>query len=202
VVSPELLGRFGLLVERGFLDRAECVRLRAEMATGESGLATVHELDGRFSPDAAVRRTRIARVSAESLRLVERELAGLRTRAARHFGAALTGWQPPQFLIYGPGDFYHPHPDSSPDPHAAPSVRARKVSVVVFLNDAVGVSGPDGYGGGALTFWGLLGDPRLERHGVPLSGEAGLVVAFPSHLTHGVDVVTHGDRYTVVSWFV
>jgi predicted 2-oxoglutarate/Fe(II)-dependent dioxygenase YbiX len=202
VATPELLGRLGLLVERGFLGPAECARLRAEMATGEGLLATVHEGDGRFVADPSVRRARLVRVSADAVEPVLGALEGLCLRAAQHFGVFLTSWQPPQFLVYGTGDFYHPHPDSSADPDAAVSVRARKVSVVVFLNDAAEAPGPGVYGGGALTFWGLLRDRRLDRHGVPLSGETGLAVAFPSHLTHGVEAVTHGERFTIATWLV
>ena len=202
MASLELLGRFGLLVERGFLDAAECARVCADMATGEDSLATVHELDGRFALDATVRHTRIVRVSAESVELIERRLAALRPRVERHFGATLRAWQPPQFLVYGQGDYYHPHPDNSTDPDAAPSVRARKISVVLFLNDQAEAPGPGVYGSGALTFWGLFSDSRLQGRGLPVSGKAGLLVAFLSHLTHGVETVTHGVRYTVVSWFV
>jgi predicted 2-oxoglutarate/Fe(II)-dependent dioxygenase YbiX len=54
-----------------------------------------------------------------------------------------------------------------------------------------------------LSFFGLMGeDAREEAVGLPLTGEAGLLVAFPSELVHGVQAVTRGKRYTVVSWFV
>ena len=38
--------------------------------------------------------------------------------------------------------------------------------------------------------------------GLPLVGESGLLVAFDSNLTHAVTPVTHGERYTVVTWLV
>jgi predicted 2-oxoglutarate/Fe(II)-dependent dioxygenase YbiX len=40
-----------------------------------------------------------------------------------------------------------------------------------------------------------------ENVGLPLAGEAGLLIAFPSHLVHSVSPVTAGERYTLVTWF-
>jgi SM-20-related protein len=201
MASIEALRRLGLLVERGFLSAGECVRLCEEMASATGYRATVHEDDGRFGVDADVRRVRIVRVSEPFVALLRERLGALQLRAANHFGTALRRLQPLQFLAYGPGDFYHLHPDSSADPGAAPSVRARKISVIVFLNSVADRPASGVYGGGALTFSGLLRDPRLAGIGVPLSGEPGLVVAFPSDLLHAVEPVTHGERYTIVSWF-
>ena len=202
MVSPELLARFGLLVERRFFGAAECARLSADMATTKGSPATVHEVDGRFAIDPEVRRTRVASVSGESMELIHAGFAALRPRVERHFGVALRAWQPPQFLVYGAGDHYDPHTDNATDLRAAAFLRARKISVVLFLNDRAEAPGPDVYGGGALTLWGLFGDSRLQGRGLPVSGEAGVLIAFPSDVTHEVEMVTHGVRYTVVSWFV
>jgi hypothetical protein len=54
------------------------------------------------------------------------------------------------------------------------------VSVVSFLNGEAEAPGGDGYCGGALTFYGLLRDPRANQLGFPLAGEAGLLIAFRS----------------------
>ena len=71
----------------------------------------------------------------------------------------------------------------------------------MFLNsDSPGE--PAGYSGGSLTFYGLMDDNASgESVGLPLAGETGLLIAFPSHLVHSVSPVTAGERYTVVSWF-
>ena len=54
----------------------------------------------------------------------------------------------------------------------------------------------------SLTFYGLMDDGVSgESVGLPLAGETGLLVAFPSHLVHSVSPVTAGERYTLVSWF-
>ena len=71
----------------------------------------------------------------------------------------------------------------------------------MFLNGAT-PGDPAGYSGGSLTFFGLMDDsPSGESVGLPLAGETGLLVAFPSHLVHSVSPVTAGERYTLVSWF-
>jgi hypothetical protein len=43
---------------------------------------------------------------------------------------------------------------------------------------------------------------RLKTYGVPVIGEAGLLIAFGADMVHAVTPVTHGERYTIVSWFV
>jgi SM-20-related protein len=53
-----------------------------------------------------------------------------------------------------------------------------------------------------LTFYGLLGGEKGEKVGLPLVGEEGLLVAFKSNITHAVTPVTHGERFTVVTWLV
>ena len=73
---------------------------------------------------------------------------------------------------------------------------------MVFLN---GDTPEDqaGYSGGSLIFYGLMDDDAsAESVGLPLAGEAGLLVAFPPHVIHSVSPVTAGERYTVVTWFV
>ncbi len=73
--------------------------------------------------------------------------------------------------------------------------------MVVFLNEPGETLDPPGYGGGLLTFAGLLDDPKLRTVGVPLVAETGLLVAFRSDMLHAVTPVTHGERYTIVTWF-
>jgi predicted 2-oxoglutarate/Fe(II)-dependent dioxygenase YbiX len=60
---------------------------------------------------------------------------------------------------------------------------------------------PGAYGGGDLTFYGLLGDARWERCGLPLVGEAGLAAAFRAEVLHEVRPVAWGERYSLVAWY-
>jgi SM-20-related protein len=78
----------------------------------------------------------------------------------------------------------------------------QRVGAAVFLNGEGEDGDPDAYGGGSLTFYGLLGEDEERQVGLPLMGEEGLLVAFASDLPHAVTPVTHGERYTVVTWLV
>jgi predicted 2-oxoglutarate/Fe(II)-dependent dioxygenase YbiX len=49
-----------------------------------------------------------------------------------------------------------------------------------------------------LTLHGSYPDYNV-RH--PVIGEPGTLVAFRSETTHEVTPVTHGQRYTIVSWY-
>jgi hypothetical protein len=76
-----------------------------------------------------------------------------------------------------------------------------RISAVVFLNTTSPDPAPDTYGGGALTFYGLLDDPRAQSVGLPLDATEGLLMTFPAEIVHSVAPVTHGERYTAVSWY-
>jgi predicted 2-oxoglutarate/Fe(II)-dependent dioxygenase YbiX len=141
---------------------------------------------------------------------VTQRLEEARVEIAAHYGVTLSGLQLPQFLVYAPGDFYRPHRDNAPgrdrerraDETPTPGVsHERRISAVLFLNGPASEPTPGTYGGGALTFYGLLDDPRTQALGIPLEAEEGLLVTFPASLVHGVSPVEHGHRYTVVSWF-
>jgi predicted 2-oxoglutarate/Fe(II)-dependent dioxygenase YbiX len=119
----------------------------------------------------------------------------------RHFSVRLSGCREPGFLVYGPGDFYRPHQDNSGGPGLAAVVAERRISMVVFLDSEAASGRPGSHRGGALTFYELIDEPRLTGRGIPLEGEAGLMVAFRSSVVHGVAPVTDGLRCTVVTWF-
>jgi SM-20-related protein len=149
--------------------------------------------------DESIRSTRWADVSPPAREFVVERPRALRPALAEHFGVPLSASQPPQFLAYRPVDYYRPHKDASRDD--PPGIQ-RRVSVVLFLNRQAAAPGSDAYGGGALTFYGLIGGPRGRALGFPLTGETGLLAAFRSETVHVVAPLTHGDRYAVVSWFV
>jgi SM-20-related protein len=189
-VDPTVLARFGLFVADDVIDAQTCDGLREEMAMSRAEAATVME-EGRDYVDAEQRSTKYAKVSDETRAVAEESLRALKSRLENHFEMKLSDLQPPQFLVYEPGDFFGLHRDSSHEEDAADYAKARKLSVVLFVNE--------GYGGGQLEFYGLVeGQPGM---GIPLDARPGLVVAFPSSTPHGVSEVTHGERYTVVTWF-
>src|SRR5215218_3967960 len=186
--QPDFFARFGLFVKREFLDPATRADIRREMeaASGFSATISTRGETPTDELDEDYRRTKMAEVSDATERLVEERLNGLRPELQQHFSVELTSLQPPQFLFYKEGDFFRPHPDNASGPDAAEAVKARRVSLVIFLNGEGSESDPDSYGGGALTFYGLLGaDPRGESIAFPMTGVGGLLVAFPSDLIHG-----------------
>ena len=200
-LPAEFFTRFGLYAEREFLSPAVCAGLRDEMRAATGVAATVAEGEQGDAVDETHRRTKRADVSAATAARIGEELLRAAPELSKHFERELVGVQAPQFLVYREGDFFRAHQDDSEKPDAPEFVRQRSVSVVVFLNGSGGEASL-GYSGGSLTFYGLMDDSASEESvGLPLAGETGLLVAFPSELLHSVSPVTAGERYTLVSWF-
>jgi len=196
----ELFSRLGLFCARGFLDEDSCARLRSEISAASTVPGAVAAEAGDHRIDAESRRTAVAEVSAEAAALVGERLEVVVPEIERHFSIQVEGRESLQFLAYGEGDFFEPHRDHNPGAGGAEAPRPWRVSVVVFLSREADEPAPGTHGGGALTFYGLLGGEG-EDVGLPLSAEEGLLVAFSSELAHGVTPVTHGQRHTVVTWF-
>jgi predicted 2-oxoglutarate/Fe(II)-dependent dioxygenase YbiX len=99
--------------------------------------------------------------------------------------------EPSQILHYGPGGHYIPHVDAETlykddiGLDMWEKTLDRDLSVVYFLNDD--------FVGGELVF------PEMNW---VIKPAAGTLVCFPSdhHYVHGVNPVTAGHRYTVVTW--
>lgn len=97
----------------------------------------------------------------------------------------------PQILCYEPGGHYKPHVDAESlwqEPDGSVIWRKsteRDLSTVLYLNDD--------FEGGDFVF----PDFRIR-----IKPEPGLLIAFPSthHYLHGVEPVTKGTRYSIVSW--
>jgi predicted 2-oxoglutarate/Fe(II)-dependent dioxygenase YbiX len=187
--------RFGLFVRRSFLDREQCARLCAEMRAAPREPATVRGRGAEYVVDPSRRSVLLAEMPADGYALVEGLLLAVRPAVESHFEIRLEGCQPLQFLTYRTGDFYQVHRDSAHEPEAADFPRRRRISAVIHLNAT-----PD-YGGGSLTFYGLMGDVRARSVGFSLEAEAGLLVAFRSDLAHEVTPVSHGERYSIATWY-
>jgi SM-20-related protein len=199
--SADFLARFGILIRHGFLSEDLCKRIIASIRSGKASKATVGNDDGVYVVDESARRVSRIDVSEETLALVEAPLGELKPVLEEHFLVALSHYQRPGFLSYGIGDHYVPHRDSRRDEGAHSSSREREVSVVVFLNNPSEQKANGCYGGGELTFFGLMKAPGMEARGLPLAAEKGLLVAFRSDLMHQVTPVTHGERFTMVTWY-
>lgn len=186
-----------LLQFPGFVDGASLPRILHELDASHGAQAT---LLGRSSHGADELRTRRSTRLDVSDALREEVRAQLMARIgelSEHFGVTLTECEPPQFLRYEVGDYFVAHQDGN-TPLVHDDSRFRRVSAVVFLSTPSEADRPDTYGGGALVFHGPYTGPMLR---VPVTPEPGTLVAFRSETTHEVAPVTHGVRYTIVSWF-
>jgi predicted 2-oxoglutarate/Fe(II)-dependent dioxygenase YbiX len=202
--NATILSHLGLFVRREFLSPESCREIRGEMAAAVREPAMIRPLgqaDGVL--DEKTRRTGVASVSAATIAMVEDQLRATQPALEEYFKVQPTGWQRLQFYIYERGDFFAAHRDKDDaDPVSPDYVRARQLSVSIFLNDARGGLAGEAYGGGALVFYGQRGDRGGAVFRIPLEGEEGMFVAFRSDWLHEVQPVTSGRRYTIVTWFI
>src|SRR5258708_28217345 len=119
-----------------------------------------------------------------------------RERVAEHLGIMLSSCEEPQFLCYRTGDFFVAHQDGNTGLVRLDSDNLRRVSVSIFLNRQSEMSEGDAYCGGSLVFSDLRSSGKFE-----FAGEAGTLVAFRSEITHEGIPVTHGERYSIFSWY-
>lgn len=191
----------GLLLVRDFLDAGACAAVWAEARAAAGHPAPVHieGTEGLLHED--VRKSTSLEVSAALVSDVERRLLESRGEIGERFGVSLGACEPPQFLRYGEGDFFVRHQDADTEESEYGHLKARKVSVVIFLNGASDEPDAETYGGGSLLIY-RAGEADGEGARVfPVTGEPGMLVAFRSDTVHEVAPVTRGERFTVVSWF-
>ena len=183
---------------KSFLSPAECAGLREELRQAAGAQATVlsPEPGGEVKP--LVRRTTRMNVPAIIAAQITARLMAQKDALADRFGHALSACEPPQFLRYLPGDFFVAHQDGN-TPLIHDHSRFRKISAVIFLSAFSEAPAPESYGGGALVLHGPYSGPELR---VPLTPAPGTLVAFRAETTHEVLPVTHGERFTIVSWYV
>jgi len=107
------------------------------------------------------------------------------------YGIEVSSSEIPQVLSYGVGGHYKPHIDGESiwvtpkGEHIWKKSTDRDLSMVFFLNND--------FEGGDFVF------PELK---VRVRPEPGMMVCFPSnhHYMHGVEPVTKGKRYSIVTW--
>jgi SM-20-related protein len=201
VPTPDLFVKLGLFVRGAFIDRSTCDAIRAAMAAAAATPAHVAR-SGDRAVESTVRKTLDVLVTAPTRTAMESALDALVPELSKHFGEPLTRVEEIHFLRYRCGDFFAPHTDAAGDDAARPTIRARRVSVVLFLNGHAREPLDGQFSGGALRLFGLVKDqPALAAIALPLYAEPGMLVAFPSSLRHAVEPVTAGERLSVVAWF-
>lgn len=186
-----------MLQIKDLLDEEACAAWRAELGAAAGSAARLLGTDGPGPVQPQVRRvTRLKIPPALSARITAL-LTAQKDTLERHFAVSLGTCEEPQFLRYEPGDFFVPHQDGN-TPLIHDESRFRKISVVLFLSAQSHEPSPDSYGGGALVLQGPYLGPPLR---LPVDASPGTLVAFRAETTHEVTPVTHGERFTVVSWF-
>lgn len=170
------------------LDRAAVERVREAMRSAAGDAATVSGLDAGRAISGA-RRASVLDVPEATRMEVVALLDRLRPKLADHFGRPLDAIEEPQYLRYGPGDYFVAHQDGN-TPLLHDDTRFRKVSVVLFVND--------GYSGGELMLHDGYGPSEAS---VAVMPRPGTLAAYPAETTHEVLPVTAGERLTVVCWY-
>ena len=182
-----------------FLDAPTREAIVAELRASDQGAATVTSgggaMGGRVDPH--VRKAARVSVSPETRSRVREAFLARMGELERHFGTPVRDCEEPQFLRYETGDFFVAHQDGN-TPLIHDHTRFRKISAVVFLSTPSEEPAPGTYGGGELVFHGPYSGPDLR---VPVAPAPGTLVAFRAETTHEVVPVTHGERFTIVSWF-
>ena len=189
---------FGLLVRDAFLSPDECRELASAMRRDPGQQATIFGDTAAGEIERDIRRALEVSVTGEQQAMLAARLEALRPELESHFKTPLAVAEEPSFVRYPQGAFYRAHRDSRKTPDAADAHR-RAVSVVIFVN---GPRDVDGFSGGHLRFYGLMGDGPLADVGIDAEPAGGALIAFRSDVLHEVTTVEDGERLSVVTWFV
>jgi predicted 2-oxoglutarate/Fe(II)-dependent dioxygenase YbiX len=199
-----VLEQLGIYLHPGFVSADECEKLRSAIDSNESRPAALYRPGSESGMvDEQQRKTTEVSGAGRHLEWLAHRFESIRPRLSKHFDQPLERVERPHFLIYKVGDFFLRHRDTPPPVECAtmaPS-QIRKVTALLYLSSEAGASGAGDYEGGRLTLYGLLDFPGSEKHGFHVQGEAGLLVAFPSDLFHGVTELTRGQRYCALTWY-
>jgi SM-20-related protein len=191
----------GLFVISDFLDPKFIADLSREMVVAPREKGLVVKAGGVDCLDENIRKVDATHLPREIRAPLKQRLLQILPDLEKHFQVSLGGCESPQYLVYRPGDFFKPHADGGHAMGNSQDTRRRRVSAVIFLNGESPEPAEGSFGDGHLTFYGLLDGPQWEKCGMALTAKPGLLIAFPSDKVHEVTPVTHGLRFTVVTWF-
>ncbi len=191
---------FDLYMVGSFFDVETSEEFINELSRSPHAPATVYGRSESGIVDERVRKAARLAPSPETVERVRLRLLEYRGDVAEHFGINLRDCEEPQFLRYGVGDFFVAHQDGNTGMLRSVREQSRKVSVVIFLNRQSEIPETDAYCGGSLVFSDWRASPRHKDFRLPV--EVGTMVTFLSETTHEVIPVTHGERYSIVSWYV
>lgn len=182
-----------LFVVPQFFEPRLCAAIVAELKAAAGSAATVYGIASSGTVDEMVRRTVRVKPAPETVELVIQKLLACKEAVEQHFDVKLNECEEPQFLRYRVGDFFVAHQDGNTGLLQLDSEQ-RRISTVIFLSRESQSPEPAVYCGGSLVFSDV-------RRRVPMPSEPGMLVAFRSETTHEVMPVTHGERYSIASWY-
>ena len=181
-----------------FFDQPTCDRIVAEMRTAQAAAATVYGQSSDGSVNENVRKTLRVQPAPEIVDLVTDRLAACKADVENHFGVRLTECEEPQFLRYREGDFFVAHQDGNTGLLRLDTER-RLISTVIFLSRESETPQADTHCGGSLVITDLRAP--ADRSRTRVSADRGTLLAFRSETTHEVTPVTHGERFSIASWY-
>ena len=184
-----------LFFVKQFLEPDTCGAIVAEMSAAQSDAATVYGRTTSGSVEQSVRRTLRIRPSVTTVEAIVNRLLGVKDLVAKHFEVALSECEDPQFLHYREGDFFVAHQDGNTGMTQL-DTEQRLVSTVIFLSRESESPQPGAHCGGSLVFSNYRTNSKFH-----MIGEPGMLVAFRAETTHEITPVTHGERYSIVSWY-
>lgn len=190
---------FDLLVHLNFFDESTCQNILEQSRDGSTRPATVYGQTDSGSVDDRVRRASRFTPADETLQLLRLRLMDYKETVEQHFHVRLHDCEEAQFLRYNVGDFFVAHQDGNTGLIRLATENERKISIVIFLNRQTSQPMPGTFCGGSLKFSDYRAEPEYRTFNLP--AEPGMLVAFRSELTHEVTPVTHGARYSIVSWY-
>ena len=200
--SSTFFKQLGVFVDPNFLESEFCSSYLTEAQDCPCEPARLTRY-GDAVTDGSRRKTEQLQITPSTIKSIESRLLAIKPKIEDHFQCQLQALEPPSFYRYQEGDFFGIHRDViEPNLPGSKFEKNRAVSLIIFLNSMSIEPSPSTFGGGALTLYGLLDDPRSQNYGFPLEPEQGHLIAFRSSLWHEVKPVTHGERFSIVSWFI
>jgi SM-20-related protein len=182
---------------KDFLEPPVCERVVNELKAIQGRASVVYGSSQTGVVDESSRRSLRLAPSYETIELIVARLRACMDDAAAHFGVTLSECEDPQFLRYQKGNFFVAHQDGNTGLLRL-DTEQRLVSTVIFLSREAGSpeEGEEVYRGGSLVFTNLRDGAKFR-----MRAEPGTLIAFRSETTHEVTPVTHGERYSIVSWY-
>jgi SM-20-related protein len=182
-----------LFIVKQFLEPGITASIVAELKTIEGSAATIYGRTTTGSVDDRARKTIRLDPAEETIKLVMARLWECKDAVEKHFAVTLSKCEEPQFLRYREGDFFVAHQDGNTGLLNL-DTEQRLISTVITLSRESEQPEADAHCGGSLVFsnWPDKFHPPVEP---------GMLIAFRSETTHEVTPVTHGERYSIASWY-